>query len=99
MDRSIREEGWVPEAALMENAAAGMQAALAGQRALAGNTKGVGCRERGVLTALVGRGGNGGDAAAVLRRIAFENAGGSGPELAIILSSGRPSDITALQVR
>lgn len=88
LDARTRDEAGVPEAALMENAAAGMQAALA-SRGLAG----------GVVTALVGRGNNGGDASAVLRRLAFESAGGPGPELRIILSSGEPSGLAGAQLK
>jgi NAD(P)H-hydrate epimerase len=88
LDRRIRDEVGVPEAALMENAAAGMQAALESRRLAAGT-----------VTALVGKGNNGGDASAVLRRLAFESAGRPGPELRIILSSGEPEGLAGQQLK
>ncbi len=88
LDRSMRDTVGVPEAALMENAAAGMLSALV-SRGLTG----------GIVTALVGKGNNGGDASAILRRIAFGPAGASGPELGVILSSGEPAGLAGQQLK
>lgn len=78
----------MPEAALMENAAAGMQAALEARGLAAG-----------AVTALAGKGNNGGDALAVLRRLAFGNPGRSGRDLAVILASGEPGGLAGRQFR
>ncbi len=88
LDRRIRDEAGVPEAALMENAAAGMQAALEA-RGLAAGT----------VTALAGKGNNGGDALAVLRRLAFGAPERPGRDLAVILSSGEPEGLAGRQLR
>ncbi len=88
LDRRIREEAGVPEAALMENAAAGMEAVLV-SRGLAGGT----------VTALVGKGNNGGDALAVLRRLAFRSAGGRRDGLSAVLSSGEPGGLAGQQLK
>ena len=88
LDRRIRDEVGVPEAALMENAAAGMEAAL--------NDRG---RTSGVVTALVGKGNNGGDALAILRRLAFGSAKRRAAELSAILSSGEPGGLAGQQLR
>lgn len=88
LDRRIRDEVGVPEAALMENAAAGMQAFLASRGPAAGT-----------VTALVGKGNNGGDALAVLRRLAFAAEGGRGDGLSVILSSGEPVGLAGQQLR
>lgn len=88
LDRRVRETVGVPEAALMENAAAGMQSALASR-----------CPPDGVITALVGKGNNGGDASAILRRLAFGSVGSHGPELAVILSSGEPEGLAGQQLK
>lgn len=88
LDRRIRDEAGVPEAALMENAAAGMESVLR-SRGLA----------EGAVTALVGKGNNGGDALAVLRRLAFSAPERAGRDLAAVLSSGEPGGLAGQQLR
>jgi NAD(P)H-hydrate epimerase len=91
IDRRIQGEIGVPEAALMENAAAGMEAALDSLRSNE--------RPEGPVVALVGRGNNGGDALAVLRRLAFHAPGGRYPGLSVILASGQPEGLAAAQLK
>jgi ADP-dependent NAD(P)H-hydrate dehydratase / NAD(P)H-hydrate epimerase len=90
LDRGTRDEIGVPEAALMENAAAGMEAALESLGFLG---------REGPITALAGKGNNGGDALAILRRLAFHAPAGKLPELAVILSSGEPVGLAAAQLK
>jgi len=79
LDRRTRNELGVPEAALMENAAAGMETALESFLSQ--------YPSNGLITALAGKGNNGGDALTILRRMAFRSPQGKGTELAVILSS------------
>ena len=96
LDRRLRDEIGVPEAALMENAASGMESALA-YRGFFGRPQEDSGRR--AITALAGRGNNGGDAVAVLRRRAFASAGSDTPELTVLLSSGEPTGLAASQLQ
>ncbi len=91
LDREVRDGIGVPEAALMENAAAGMESVLAAVPARPGAD--------GSVTALAGRGNNAGDALTVLRRIAFRATKGKPSRLTAILASGEPSGLAAAQLR